>query len=60
MNAYWPYYDVWADSLTPVANIRIVSDNQRLETMLLKNHLIRNYTQLSKDMSDWVIEDVPW
>ena len=39
MNAYWPYYDVWANSLTPATNIKVVSNNRKLEALLLERRL---------------------
>ena len=39
MNAYWPYYDVWADSFTPTTNIKVISNNRKLEALLLERRL---------------------
>jgi len=39
MNAYWPYFDIYADSLTPTPNVQIASDNRKLEALLLKSKL---------------------
>jgi hypothetical protein len=39
MTAYWPYYDIYADASTPAPNIQIVSDNRKLEGLLLNQKL---------------------